>query len=49
MRHVENQPGVLGITCRGIPDDVNDLRTDIFNEEFDVLTAEMIIVRQTVE
>ncbi len=49
MRHVENQPGVLGIIFRGIPNDVNALQTDFFIEKFDVLTAEMIIVRQTVQ
>jgi hypothetical protein len=49
VRHVENQPSVPGIIYRGIPKDVDDLQIDIFNEEFDVLSAEMIIVRQTVE
>ncbi len=48
MRHVENQPSVLGIICRGIPNDVDDLQIDIFNEEFDVLTAEMFIVDRLV-
>jgi hypothetical protein len=49
VQHVENQPGDLGIIYRGIPKDFDDLQIDIFNEEFDVLSAEMLIVRQTVE
>ncbi len=47
MRHVENQPSVLGITCRGILNDVDDLQIDFFDEAFDPLTVKMLTDRQT--
>ncbi len=49
MRLVENQPCVLGVTCRGIPNDGDDSRVDFFDEAFDPLTAEMLTERQTGE
>jgi hypothetical protein len=49
VRLVENQPCVLGVTCRGIPNDGDDSRVDFFDEAFDPLTAEMLTERQTGE
>ncbi len=49
MRHVENQSSVLGITCRGFPNDGDDSLVDFFDEAFDPLTAEMLTERQTGE
>ncbi len=49
MRLVENQPCVLGATCRGVPNDGDDSRVDFFDEALDPLTAEMLTDRQTGE
>ena len=48
VRLVENQPCVLGSTCRGVPDEDNDL-IDIFDQAFDILTTMDYAGRQTGE
>jgi hypothetical protein len=36
VRLVEDQPCVLGVTCRGVPDDEDDLLVDLFDPAFEL-------------
>ncbi len=47
VRLVEDQPCVLGVTCRGVPDDEDDLLVDLFEPAFDLLTDQDFSERQT--
>jgi hypothetical protein len=47
VRLVEDQPCVLGVTCRGIPDDEDDSLVDLFDPAFDLLTDQDFSERQT--
>jgi hypothetical protein len=47
VRLVENQPCVLGVTCRGVPDDEDDLLVNLFDPAFDLLSKQDFSDRQT--
>ncbi len=47
VRLVEDQPCVLGVTCRGVPDDEDDPLVDLFDPAFDLLTNQDFSERQT--
>ena len=49
VRLVENQPCVLGVTCRGVPDDEDDDLVDLFDTAFEILTTTDSTGRQTGE
>ena len=36
IRLVEDQPCVLGVTCRGVPDDEDDFLVDLFDPAFEL-------------
>ena len=47
VRLVEDQPCVLGVTCRGVPNDEDDLLVNLFDPAFDLLSKQDFSDRQT--